>query len=182
MARALVLTVREAIVRPRLLGAQLSGAGQLGMAYLYGATVTLLGGLPLCVLLAALQLTVADPRTLGLRSTSVLSNAVFVVLSAFGAASLVPSLLLVWAGLLWSCARLLGTVLRFDVLARASLYGVGMLALPVLGPLLLPVALVLSWSAAHGALSAAGDVPRASFALALALTACAVPVVLLVLA
>lgn len=178
--RALLLTVREAIASPRALGARLSGTGQLAFAYLYGACVTLLGGLPLCVLLAALQLTVADPRTLGLRSTSVLSNAVFVVLSAFGAASLVPSLLFALAGLWWGIARVLGLAVRFDVLARATAYGAGLLVIPLLGPLLLPVALLMSATAAFGCLRARAGAGRALAVLLLGMLACAAPLLLLV--
>lgn len=160
--RALFLTFREALLSPRRLGKRLSGAGRMGWASLYAVCCALLGGVPLSVLLAALMLTVADPLTLGMRSTSLLTSAVFLVLFAVGAASALPLLLLGFAGLVLGVTRLLAADVRFDVLVRASAYGLSLLAVPLFGPLLLPLGLVIMLTCVHGALSAATSSARAS--------------------
>ena len=159
--RALFATFREALLSPWQLGARLSGEGRLGWAAMYAVCCGLLGAVPLSVLSAALLMTVADPVTLGMRSTSVLSSAVFLVLFTVGAASLLPAVLCVWSALVCGVARAFGVAVRFDVVVRASAYGLSALAVPFFGPLLLPVALVFMMLCLHGALTARAGAARA---------------------
>ncbi|HEX6241849.1 MAG TPA: hypothetical protein VFZ61_13165 [Polyangiales bacterium] len=152
--RALVATFREALLAPAGLGARLSGSGRVGWALSYLALITLLGALPLCLLVAALLLTVADPLTLGLRSTGVLSMAVTVALACIGFATLLPLFYTAWSASLTLWARALGGDARFELLLRAGAYGLSWLAVPLFGPLLSPLALIWMLVAEHAALRA----------------------------
>lgn len=152
--RALLATFREALAAPGALGARLSGTGRAGWALSYLALCALLGALPLCLLVAALLLTVADPLTLGLRSTGVLSMAVTVALACVGFATVLPLLHALWTLSLLALGRLFALELRFEPLLRAGAYGLSLLAVPLFGPLLLPVSLLWMLLAVHGALRA----------------------------
>jgi hypothetical protein len=176
--RALFLTFREALLSPRSLGLRLSGAGRVGLAALYNVSCGLLGCVPLAVLAAALTMPVADALTLGIRSTSLLSNAVLMVLFAVGTASLLPLALGLWSLLLLALARCLRVTVSFAVLFRASAYGVSLLAVPLLGPLLLPLALLLMLVCLYGALSTAAGSARAAACLLLALALLTAPFLL----
>lgn len=154
--RALVETFREAVSAPASLGARLSGTGRGGWALCYLALCALLGALPLCLALAALLLTVADPLTLGLRSTGVLSLAVTVALACIGFATLLPLLMTLWTASLALCARALGAEARFEPLLRAGAYGLSWVAVPLFGPALLPLGLIWMLVAEHAALRAQG--------------------------
>jgi hypothetical protein len=172
--RALLSTFWEAVSGPRKLGKRLGGTGRIGWALGYAALCTFLGALPLSLLVAALLMTVADPLTLGIRSTGVMSLAVTSVLASVGVASLLPVLLLAWAGLLRLTAGLFGLDARFDLLLRAATYGLSLLAIPLLGPLLLPLSILFMLNTVHAALSTQGQpVPALSALLsACALVAC----------
>ena len=154
--RALFATCREALLSPAGLGARLSGAGRSGWALSYLALCALLGALPLCLLVAGLLLTVANPLTLGLRSTGVLSLAVTVALACIGFATLLPLAYTLWTASLALWSRALGMDVRFELLLRAGAYGLSWLAVPLFGPLLLPLALLWMLAAEHAALRAAG--------------------------
>ena len=153
-ARALITTSREALLSPASLGARLSGSGRVGWALSYLALSALVGALPLCLLVAALLLTVADPLTLGLRSTGVLSMAVTVALACIGFATLLPLLYTAWSASLTLWTRALGAEARFELLLRAGAYGLSWVAVPLFGPLLLPLALIWMLVAEHAALRA----------------------------
>jgi hypothetical protein len=155
--RALVSTFWEALSGPRKLGRRLAGTGRVGWALGYAALSTFLGTLPLSLLIAALLMTVADPLTLGMRSTGVMSLAVSSVLASVGVATLLPLALLPFAGLLRLTAGLFGIDTRFDLLLRAASYGLSLLAVPLLGPLLLPIALLFMFNTVHAALSSQGQ-------------------------
>jgi hypothetical protein len=152
--RALFTTFAEALASPAALGARLSGAGRAGWALSYLALCALIGALPLCLLVAALLLTVADPLTLGLRSTGVLGLAVTVALACIGFATLLPLLHVLWTASLLALSRLFGLELRFEPVLRAGAYGLSLVAVPLLGPLLLPLALLWMGAAVHAALRA----------------------------
>jgi hypothetical protein len=154
--RALLATFQEALAAPASLGARLSGTGRAGSALVYLALCALLGALPLCLVVAALLLTVADPLTLGLRSTGVLSLAVTVALACIGFATLLPLLYVSWTGSLALCARALGAEARFELLLRAGAYGLSLVAVPLFGPALLPLAAIWMLVAEHAALEAQG--------------------------
>ena len=171
--RALLSTFWEAVSTPRRLGKRLGGSGRVAWALGYGALCTLLGTLPLSLVVAALLLTVADPLKLGMRSTGVMGLAVFSVLASVGVATLLPLALAAWAGLLRLTAALFGLDTRFDLLLRAASYGLSLSAIPLVGPLLLPLALLFMLSTVHAALSAQGG---AGLALSALLSACALVV------
>jgi hypothetical protein len=116
---------------------------------------------------AALLLTVADPLTLGLRSTGVLSLAVTVALACIGFATLLPLLHALWTLSLVGLGRLFALELRFEPLLRAGAYGLSLLAVPLVGPLLLPLSLMWMLVAVHGALRAQEPSHRALWPLAL---------------
>jgi hypothetical protein len=118
----------------------------VGLAFAYAVGCTLLGAVPLSLLLAALLMTVADPLILGMRSTGVLSNAVSSVLAAVALATLLPLLLFAWAFWVFAVARLLLVSVRFELLVRAAVYGFSLTAVPLFGPLLLPLAFVCALS------------------------------------
>lgn len=173
--RSLFTTFREALLAPHRLGTRLGGAGRAGLASLYAAVCAALGLVPLAMLTSGLMLTVADPKTLGMRSTSLLSSAVFLVLFAVGVASALPLLLSAWCALLWLGARVLGVQVRLDVLVRASAYGLSPLAIPLFGPVLLPLALLWMLLCVHGALATASSAARATASLLLTVLLLALP-------
>lgn len=172
-------TFREAVSAPRALGARLSGTGRLTWALSYAALCAWLGALPLSLLVSGLLLTVADPLTLGIRSTGVLSLAVTVVLSSIGFASLVPLVVVLWSLTVLATARVLSLPARFELLARASAYGLSLLAVPVLGPLLLPLAWLWLSVSVQAVLASAGDGRRAALAVLWALALWTAPFALL---
>lgn len=167
--RALVSTFWEAVSGPRRLGRRLGGTGRVGWALGYASLCTFLGTLPLSLLVAAGLMTVADPLTLGIRSTGVMSLAVSSVLASVGVATLLPLMLLGWAGLSWLMAGLFGLETRFDLLLRATAYGLSLIAIPLFGPLLVPFALLFMLNTVHALLSAQGQPGSALSAL---LSAC----------
>jgi hypothetical protein len=167
--RAFFATFREAITSPRRLGARLSGSGRVGLAFWYAALSTLLGALPLALAVASLLMTVADPLVLGLRSTGVLSNAVFAVLFAVALATLLPAALCAWACWVFALARLLRLPVRFDLLVRAGIYGFSLVAVPLLGPLLAPLAFLSALLCTQALLAVEAGGWAASGLLALAL-------------
>ena len=160
--RALLATFWEAVSGPRKLGRRLGGSGRVSWALGYAALCTFLGTLPLALLIAALLLTVAEPLKLGIRSTGVMSLAVSCVLASVGVATLVPLFLSAWAGAVRFVAGWFGIDVRFDLLLRASAYGVSLLAIPLLGPVLAPLALLFMLNSVHAALSAQAS-ERAAF-------------------
>lgn len=151
--RALVSTFWEAVSTPRALGRRLSGTGRVGWALGYCALTTFLGMLPLSLLVAASLMTVAEPLKLGMRSTGVMSLAVSSALASVGVATLLPLVLLAWVGLVRLSASVFGIETRFDLLLRAACYGLSLLAIPLLGPPLLPLALLFMLSTVHAALA-----------------------------
>lgn len=177
--RALAATFWEAVSTPRRLGRRLSGSGRVGWALGYVAICTFLGTLPLSLVIAALLLTVADPLTLGIRSTGVMSLAVSSVLATVGVASLLPLALALWTAVLQLSARWLGIEARFDLLLRSGAYALSLVALPLIGPALLPVALLFMLSSLHATLSAQSPERPALLALISALALFAAPFALL---
>jgi hypothetical protein len=177
--RALLSTFWEAVTGPRKLGKRLAGGGRVAWALGYAALCTFLGALPLSLAIAALLLTVADPLTLGMRSTGVMSLAVTCVLASVGVATLLPLFLLLWAALLRLMALALGIETRFDLLLRASTYGLSLLAIPLFGPLLAPLALLFMLSTVHATLASEGRAGPALTALLSASLLVACPFALL---
>jgi hypothetical protein len=169
LLRAFFSTFKEAVTTPRQLGARLNGAGRVGLAFSYAVSCTLLGTVPLAFLVAALLMTVADPLILGMRSTGVLSNAVSTVLSAVALATLLPAALFGWASWVFLVARVLLVQVRFDQLVRAGLYGFSLIAVPLLGPLLAPLAFVSALLGMQGLLSEQAGPLRATAILLVAL-------------
>jgi hypothetical protein len=167
--RAFVLTLREAIGSPSRVGARLGGSGHVLAALSYVTACGISGGVPLALLMAVPLVSIANPNELGLRSTSVMSIAVSLVLSSVAAATLLALLVAALATLIWLMARLAGVPLRYDVQLRASAYGMSFMALPLIGPALWPVALVQSLIASRAALRARSDARRAAVVLAGAL-------------
>lgn len=153
----------------RALGARLNGAGRVGTAFWYAVVCALLGGLPLSLSVAALLMTVADPLVLGLRSTGVLSNAVSAVLFAVALATLLPAALFGWAFWVFAVARLLRVPVRFELLARAGVYGFSLVAVPLLGPLLSPAAFGCAALCMQASLAAHASSRRATGVMAVAL-------------
>jgi hypothetical protein len=152
LSRAFFSTLRESLGGPVRLGQKLGGAGYMSAALQYTFLCGLCGALPLALLAAVPLLIWADPQRLGLSSTGSLGAAVAGVLGAFVASTLltlVPVLLGAWG---WLLGLSFGTRLRYDVALRAAAYGASLIALPVLGPLLLPLALCWMLLTLFGAL------------------------------
>ena len=61
-----------------------------------------------------------------------------------------------WTGSLALWARALGAEARFELLLRAGAYGLSLVAVPLFGPALLPVAAIWMLVAEHAALEAQG--------------------------
>jgi hypothetical protein len=101
------------------------------------------------------------------------------VLASIGVATLLPFVLAAWAGLLRVMARLFGLDTRFDLLLRAAIYGLSLSAIPLLGPLLMPLSLLFMLSTVHAALSAQGEAGPAFSALLSACLLSACPFALL---
>jgi hypothetical protein len=181
LLRAFFITVRDVVSSPTRMGLRLGGAGNLLTALSFVTTCALLGLVPLSVFLAAPLLSVADAVRLGLRSTGVLSVGVSLVLFAVALATLLGLSITVFASWVWLGARALRITVRYDVLVRASAYGWALVALPVVGPLLAPVAGMQSLLATHAALSARSDAGRAALALVLGCLLGLVEAVLVVL-
>lgn len=172
-------TFAESVSAPLSLGERLSGAGRVGLSLLYLAACTLIGALPLSLLVAALLMTVADPLTLGIRSTGVLSLAVTVVLACIGFATALPLAVLLWSACVAALARLWSLDARFDAVTRASAYGLSLLGVPLLGPGLLPMAAIWMLLVVYASLRAQGDARRAGLVLASSVVLWLLPFVLL---
>jgi hypothetical protein len=140
--RAFVETLRESIGSPSRVGARLGGSGHALAALAYVTACGVCGLLPLSLLMAVPLVSVANPYELGLKSTGVLSVGVSLVLFSIAAATLLSLGVALFAAGIWVVARLLGVPVRYDVQLRACAYGMSMVALPLIGPLLLPVAIV----------------------------------------
>jgi hypothetical protein len=166
--RAFVLTLREAIGSPTRVGTRLGGSGNALPALAYVTACGISGLLPLSVLLAAPLVSVANPYEIGLRSTGVLSVGVSLVLFSVAASTLLTLAVAALAGAIWLVARLAGVPLRYDVQLRASAYGVSLVALPLIGPLVLPLAVVQSLLMSRAVLRARSDAGRALIVLAVA--------------
>lgn len=165
--RAFWLTAREAVGSPTRMGSRVGGAGHAFSALLYVTVCALLGLVPLSLILSVPLLTLAKPYEFGLRSTGALSVAVSLVLFSVAGATLLS---LLWSGVafaIWGAARIAGISIRYDVLLRAGGYGLSLLGVPLVGPLLTPIALVQALLAAHAALCARSQPARATLALSL---------------
>jgi hypothetical protein len=178
LVRAFFVTARDAIDSPSGMAHRLGGSGHILSALSFVTLGALLGLVPLSLLLAAPMLSVADAVRLGLRSTGVLSVSVSMVLFAVALATLLSMTVWLFSGWVWLFARLLKLPVRRDVLLRASAYGMALISIPVLGPLVAPVACVQALLATHTVLARA-DASRASLVLGLA---CAFGLVLTLLA
>jgi hypothetical protein len=163
--RAYYLTLRDAIGSPTRLGQRLGGSGHIGSALSFVTITALLGLVPLALLMSVPLLSVADPMRLGLRSTGVFSMAIFLVLFSVALATLLGLWVLGFSLCVWLTARLFAIPVRYDVLVRASGYGLSLLALPVLGPLLVPFSLGQTLLACHAVLFARRADERALLAL-----------------
>jgi hypothetical protein len=161
MLRAFWSTWRMGLVAPLSLGRRLGGAGHLVHALQYVFLCGVSGLLPLSIAGAVPLLTWADAPRLGLHSTGLLGTAVSLVPASLVISTLLAMCLALAALALWTACRLWGLSVRYDVIARAGAYGASPLALPVLGPLLLPVGLFWSGLALYGALSARSHAARA---------------------
>ena len=167
---AFVRTFLESVRWPGALGTRLCEVGHGAAAFGYAVFSSLVGLLPLSFVVTALLVLVADAHRLGLRSTSVLTIAVLSLLSPLAASVLFGLSLALWALLLWGAARSLGSRMRYDRLLRLSSYGTSLVALPLLGPLLLPVAvLMMLWTVFHALLPSLGGA-RAGLTLAASAT------------
>lgn len=171
-------TFQEAVSTPRTMGERLSGTGRVGLALSYLASCALIGSVPLSLVVAALLITVADPLTLGIRSTGVLSLAVTVVLACIGFATLLPLGVLVWSACVVGVARLGSLEARFEPLARVSAYGLSLVAVPLFGPALLPLAAIWMLVAAYASLRTQAGARGAILVLASSLSLCLLPFVL----
>jgi hypothetical protein len=170
LARAFYVTARDAVGSPSRMGERLGGSGHVLTALSFVTVAALLGLVPLSLILAAPLLAVADAVRLGLRSTGVLSVGVSVVLLAVALATLLALSVLVFTSWVRLAARITGIHVRSDVLLRATSYGLSLLALPVLGPVLLPVAFAQALLATHAALAMRATSQRAALTLVLACT------------
>ena len=168
LARAFYVTARDAVGSPSRMAERLGGSGHVLSALSFVTIAALLGLVPLSLILAAPLLSVADAVRLGLRSTGVLSVGVFVVLLAVALATLLSLSVLVFASWVRMAARITGIRVRSDVVLRATAYGLSLLALPVLGPVLLPLAFAQALLATHRALAIRGDSVRAALTLLIA--------------
>jgi hypothetical protein len=90
--------------------------------------------------------------------------AVTVALACIGFATLLPLLHVLWTLSLLAIARLFGLEARFEPVLRAGAYGLSLLAVPLLGPLLLPLALLWMGVAVHATLRAQAPEGRARWA------------------
>jgi hypothetical protein len=145
-------TFSESIAGPVALGKKLGGAGHTLFALQYASLAALCGLLPLTLVTAAPLLAWIDARRLGLDSTGFLGAAVSLVLGSVVCSTLVAIVVAALAGCVWLSARLLRVSVRYDVLLRALAYGTSPLAVPLLGPLLLPLAASWSCLSAYGVL------------------------------
>jgi hypothetical protein len=110
-----------------------------------------------------------DARRQGRESTGFFGAAVSLVLASLVVSTVLAASVAAWCAWVWTCARLSGISARYDVLVRAAAYGMSPLAVPLVGPLLAPLALSWSSSALHGALSARASSLRAAGALSMAM-------------
>ncbi|MFT3923505.1 MAG: hypothetical protein QM778_13300 [Myxococcales bacterium] len=161
ISRAFWNTLRAGLAGPFSLGRRLGGAGHLVHALQFVFLCGVCGLLPLSIAGAVPLLTWADAPRLGLHSTGLLGTAVSLVPASLVFSTLLSLGVAVYAGWLWALCRMLQIAVRYDVLVRATAYGLSPLAIPVLGPLLLPVGLFWSGLALYGALSARGQTARA---------------------
>jgi hypothetical protein len=166
--RAFLETLREAIGTPSRVGARLGGSGHALAALSYVTVCGVCGLFPLSLLLAAPLVGAANPYDLGLKSTGALSVGVSLVLFSVAAATLLALGVAAFAAVIWLVARLAGVPVRYDVQLRAIAYGMSMLALPLLGPLVLPIALAQSLLVSRAVLQARGDSGRALIVLGVA--------------
>lgn len=164
--RAFWCTLRLSLAGPLTLGRRLGGAGHLVHALQFVFLCGVSGLLPLSVVAAVPLLTWADAPRLGLHSTGLLGTAVSLLPASLVISTLLCLCVALFAGWLWALGRAWGVRTRYDVIARAAAYGLSPLALPVVGPLLLPLGLFWSGLALYGALSARGDAARAFGSLA----------------
>jgi hypothetical protein len=169
LLRAFYVTARDAVGSPTRMAERLGGSGHVLTALSFVTLSALMGLVPLSLLVAAPLLSVADAVRLGLRSTGVLSVGVSLVLFAVALATFLALTVSMLATLVWAAARLCRISVRFDVVLRALSYGVSLIALPVIGPLLWPVAFGQALLASHAALSLRANPGRAALTLAIAL-------------
>jgi hypothetical protein len=167
--RAFLRTLRVALGAPITLGTRLGGAGHLVHALQFTALCALSGLLPLALTAAVPLLTWADPPRHGLRSTGLLGAAVSLVPGSLVLATLAALGVPLISAVFWLSARALRVSIRYDVLTRAAAYGLSFLALPLLGPLLLPIGLFWSGLTLYGALYARAGTIRALGSLGLGL-------------
>jgi hypothetical protein len=168
LLRAFLSTLRQASTGPLQLGGRLAGAGHLVRALEFALLCAVSRLLPLSMLAAVPLLTWADAAKLGLDSTGFLGTAVSLLPGSLVLSTLWAVGVAAFAAWLWVCASALGIVVRFDVLTRAASYGASPLALPVFGPLLLPLALCCSGLTLYGALRVRASSGRAAASVALA--------------
>ncbi len=166
LSRAFWGTLRASFSGPARLGRRLGGTGHAGYALQYVFLCGVSGLLPLSIVGAVPLLTWADAPRLGLHSTGLLGAAVSLVPGSLVLATLLALGVALGSLWLWCVARATGLFVRYDVIVRAAAYGSSPLALPVLGPVLLPVVLFWSGLALYGALSAHGAPWRALLSLA----------------
>ncbi len=142
LSRAFLSTARECITSPSKVGARLGGFGHGFSALTFAALSALVGALPLALVFDAVLLSVSDTELDTFRGMSVLTLSAVVAIASIAYASLLPVLLALWASFLWSFARALGAHPSYETLLRAGCYGTSPCALPLLGPLLAPLAVV----------------------------------------
>lgn len=154
-------TWAEAMSSPRRLGVKLAGPGY-GLAALgYLLLAALVGVLPLGLLLSALSARGADPFTLGIGSTSALSTSAAWVLGTVAWASLLVLVVVSWALCARGLSAALGRPVALARVLRVLAYGASLVALPCVGPLLVPVALVMAGAGLHACVSVHGSVQAA---------------------
>jgi hypothetical protein len=142
LPRAFLRTVIECASRPSQVGARLSGPGHVLAAQAFAATAFLLGLLPGAIVLDVLLFTFYSDVAVGFPQMSVLSLGVSLFTFTIVAATLMPPLFTLWAGLVVGFARAFGVRLLLDAVVRCACYGPSLCSIPWLGPVLLPLGLV----------------------------------------
>jgi hypothetical protein len=168
-ARAFLRSWFECVTHPSQVGARLLGSGHAASALVYSVICSILCLLPLALVLDALLFTYLAPEKIGYPSIPVLSLSVAIA----GASIAVPTLLTlcfaIWAVLVRFVARRLGGRPSLEVLIRTASYGPSLVALPIAGVLLLPMALIQ-----QGAMTSAHLVRHAGLSRVQAFGSCAV--------
>ena len=165
--RAFGGTLRTSLVGPIKMGRRLGGAGHMAHSLQYVFLCGVCGLLPLSIAGAVPLLTWADAPRLGLPVRACWGRP-FRCCQRRSCSPLCSHCASPWGrpgcGVCAGCGE---SACAYDVVTRAAAYGLSPLALPVIGPLLLPLGLFWSGLALYGAIGARGGSARAIGSLAL---------------